>query len=132
MDFAVTSGLHDDLLAAAANDPSSVTAAYDEHKRQYLNTQVECRNEGFDFWPFIVEAYGGGLSIGARRVVAHIAKAWAAREGEEIGAQASELLRRISISVHRENARAVLRRLSPSSAAAPATNPDAWAEPVWQ
>ena len=49
--------------------------------------------------------------------------------------QAASLLRRISISVHRENARAVLRRLPGAGAPTLGTAPEAWserAEHAWQ
>ena len=55
----------------------------------------------------LIRAMRGGMC----GVVAHIAKAGAAREGEEVEAQAACTLRRMSCSVHRENARSVLRRL---------------------
>ena len=132
VDFAVTSGLRADRLAAAATDPLSIGAAYEDYKRRYLDTQTQCHQRGFHFLPFIAEAHGGGLAIGARRIVAFIAKSGAARSGEELEVESVGLLRRISIALHRENARAILRRLWPASATAPAVDPDAWLAAQWQ
>ena len=58
----------------------------------------------------------------------HIARASAAKEGEEAEVQAAGLLRRISISIHRENARAVLRRLTSQPCVLAAADPRAWAD----
>ncbi len=69
----------------------------------------------------------------ARRVVAHIAKAGAAREGEEVERQAANAVRRMSCSAHRENARAVLRRFPAPSTGLAASGPEAWVEDMaWQ
>ncbi len=78
--------------------------------------------------PFVIEAHGGGLAPMARRVVAHIAKAVAARDGEVVEPQADTFPRRISISVHRENARVVLRRLPGTWVAPSGVPPEAWGE----
>ena len=132
IDFAVTSGLRTDRIGAAATDPSSIGAAYEEHKRRYLDTERQCNDQGFQFLPFVVEAHGGGLAIGARRIISFIAKSAAARNGEEIEVESAGLSRSISISIHRENARAILRRQWPALVAAPAVDPGVWLVPQWQ
>ena len=132
IDFAVTSGLRADRLAAAASDPASIGASYEVYKRTYLDTQDQCNHQGFQFLPFVVEAHDGGLAICARRIVAFIAKTGAARNGEEVEVEAAGLSRRISVYLQRENARAVLRRLWPAGDSAPAADPGAWAAPQWQ
>ena len=132
VDFAVTSGLRADRLAIASADPSSVLSAYESHKRQYLDTEQQCNAQGFHFMPFVVEAHGGGFAIGARRLVSFIGKVAAARDGEEVEVASAGLMRRISISLQRENARSVLRRLSPASAATPVLDPSAWFAPQFQ
>ena len=75
VDFAVTSGLRDDLVNEARQDPAAVWGRYEDMKRSYKDTAAECQRQGL---PFVVEAYGGGFGPMARRVVAHIAKAGAA------------------------------------------------------
>ncbi len=78
--------------------------------------------------PFVVEAHGGGLSQGARQVLAYLAKVGAAREGGEVELQAASLMRSISISLQRENVRAILRRLQVGLPQVASANPSAWAE----
>ena len=86
------------------------------------------------FAPFVVEAHGGGLGPAARRVCARLAMGAASRGGEEVEVQAVSLLRRISLAVHRENARAVLKRLPGLVDCPSRPNPAAWGEDVevWQ
>ena len=134
VDFAVTSGLRADAVSKAASDPAAVWGSYEDYKRQYLGTEDLCEAQGFKFFPFIIEAHGGGFGPVARRVLAEVARAGAAREGEEVEAQASSLLRRMSVSVHRENARAILRRLPGLVSARAGPSPEAWAEEaaIWQ
>ena len=132
IDFAVTSGLRADRLNAAATDPSSISAAYEVYKRSYLDTERQCNEQGFHFLPFVVEAHGGGLALGARRLVSFIAKVGAARSGEEIEDESVGLMRRISIALHRENARSILRRMWPAWATTSTVAPGAWMSSQWQ
>ena len=128
IDFAVTSGMRSGLIATSADSPSAIWGQYEEFKRNYLSTEGACSEQDLSFLPFIVEAHGGGLGPTARRVVGHLARHGAAREGEAPEASAARLLRRISTSIHRENARAILRRLPTAAASPPAPTPEAWAE----
>ena len=134
VDFAVTSGLRADILSIAASDPASVFGSYEDYKRHHLDTEKKCEEQGLKFLPFVIEVHGGGLGPVARRVLGELARAGAAREWEEVEVQASSLLRRMSISVHRENARAILRRLPGLASLRTGLAPDAWAEEavIWQ
>ena len=133
VDFAVTSGLRSDVLQSVISDPTVVCARYDDFKRGYLDTETQCSARNLDFLPFVMEAHSGGVGKTARRICSHIAKIGSAREGEEILDTTSTLFRRITIALHRENARAVLRRLPGCFGAEPAANPDAWVEASsWQ
>ena len=133
VDFAVTSGLRSDMLQSSISDPTVVCARYDDFKRGYLDTEVQCAARNLDFLPFVLEAHSGGVGKTARRICSHIAKIGSQRESEEISETTCTLFRRITISLHRENARAVLRRLPGCFAADLAANPDAWAETsAWQ
>ena len=124
----MTSGLRSDTLQSVILDPTAVCAQYDDFKRGYLDTETQCAARNLDFLPFIVEAHSGGVGKTARRICSHIAKIGSARESEDISETTSTLFRRITISLHRENARAVLRRLPGCFASEPAANPDAWVE----
>ena len=64
-----------------------------------------------------------------------MARASAAKEGEEVEVQAAGLMRRISVSLMRENARSVLRRLPGLVHPASGSSPEAWADDAmtaWQ
>ena len=92
----------------------------------HLRTQEQCNERNLEFLPFIIEADGGGLGSVARKVCATVAQAWAARDGEEVSCRAASLLRRITTTVHRENARALLRRLPLQTAVPVSSSPAAW------
>ena len=128
VDFAVTSGLRGDFISSAAQDPAVVWGHYESFKRQFQNTAASCNDRNIEFLPFVVEAHGGGLGPVARKVCASIAQAAAARSGEEVTHQAASLLRRITCSLHRENARAVLRRLPGAQPLPTRCSPSAWTE----
>ena len=77
----------------------------------------------------------GGLGPMARTAVAQVARASAAKEGEEVDVQAAGLMRRMSIALQRENARAVLRRLPCLRTTPSGATPEVWADDMratWQ
>ncbi len=79
-----------------------------------------CQQSGFSFIPMILEASRGGWGKQARRVWSELAKKHALATGELTSDKESAvtLLQRLSIILHRENARAILRRhVSPVSVA---------------
>ena len=126
VDFAVTSGLRSDLLQTSVMDGSTALALYDDYKRRYLDTETTCSANQLCFLPFIVEAHAGGLGKTARRVCGFIARAHAASQCKDVAEQASKLLRRISTSLHRENARAILCRLPLANAGSSHAHPAVW------
>ena len=120
LDFAVTSGLRSSMLARSAADPSAAVNAYAETKRSYLNRAQQCQEEGFTFIPMIVDGAGGGWGDDAERVWAGLAHAIAVVSGEDVSSVTAELYQSLSLILHREGARAVLRRLP--GAATPLSN----------
>ena len=74
--------------------------------------ETDCQNQGLSFVPMIVEAVGGGWGKEARKVWSELAKSSAAAAGELSSTQSSvvALLRCLATTLHRENARAALRR----------------------
>jgi hypothetical protein len=110
LDFAVTSGLQAAWYRRAADDPGSVFAHYEGFKREHKQTDQVCAEQGFKFTPLIVEAHGGGWSPALRRVVDWIAKSAQATGHEKAAAVSLKIAQRISCSLQKENARAVLRR----------------------
>ena len=74
----------------------------------------------------VVEAHGGGWGPAAKGVWRFLARAKAAQTGQDESATAQELAQRIDITLHRENARAILRRVPPMSDARVDASPEAW------
>ena len=132
LDFAVTCGMRHDSWQHAAQDPNIIFEKYEAFKREFRSTDETCTRQGFTFQPMIIEAHGGSWSPAARRVFDSIAQhqtaAW--NEGQE--STSLKLAQRLSCSLQRENARALLRRfvdMEPQAAV------DAWeveAEMRWE
>ncbi len=62
LDFAVTSGLRNDLFRVAAEAPEEVFHQYEKTKRDYLRTGESCDAAVFRFVPMVFEAHAGGFS----------------------------------------------------------------------
>ena len=110
LDLAVTSGLRNDLVTKSAEDGSAAVNAYEDFKRTYLNTEAICQEEGITFIPLVCEADGGGWGPAAHRVWSVLAKYKSVRTGEQDSTIATHLLQSLGLILHRENARAILRR----------------------
>ena len=109
-DFTVGSGLSPHLLELSARSPEEVVSILEERKRLHLDTSRLCAESGFLFCPMVLEAHGGGWSVAFRK-----AMEWVSVTASSIGSenQTTVSLRaaqRISCSLQKENARAVLRR----------------------
>ena len=83
LDFAVTSGLRNNILNRSALDGSAATTEYESLKRSHLNTEEKCRDEGFTFIPMVCEADGGGWGPSAHKVWSVLAKQKAILAGEQ-------------------------------------------------
>ena len=59
-DLAVTNGLRGGSTASSATDGSHACAAYEERKRNHLQTAALCRQQGLQLIPLIAEAVSGG------------------------------------------------------------------------
>ena len=66
---------------------------------------------GINFIPMCVDGAGGGWGDDAERVWAGLAHAIAATSGDEVSSVTADLYQSLSLILHREGARAVLRRL---------------------
>ena len=128
VDLAVTSGLKPDMVVHSAQDGSVSIVEYEARKREYLDTEKQCRDAGMAFAPFVLEAHGGGVGPTGRRVCGFIASAAAVTTGTEVEVSAAKLLRRISVALQRENARAVLRRMPGDNEPGPGAYPEAWGD----
>ena len=109
-DLAVTSGLRPDMVARSATNANAATLAYEDFKREHLNTQLLCQQEGITFIPLIAEADGGGWGPEAHKVFNELAKLTSSRTGEPESVVANHILQSLCLILHRENARAILRR----------------------
>ena len=126
LDFAVTSGLRADELHHSATDHSHCIAEYESFKRSYLSTEQQCQEQGLQFIPMVLEAHGGSWGSAAKDVLKTIAREYANQTGVTLSQAVSDLTQRISTTLERENARAILRRLASSEERRSSINADAW------
>ena len=110
LDFAVTSGLRDTVVERSAQNGTAASLVYEDFKREYLDTARACEDEGIKFIPMIIEADGGGWGPQAQKTWNELAKCKAAVTGELVSTVACQLLQSLSLILHRENARAIIRR----------------------
>ena len=110
-ELAVTSGMRSAVVAASAGDGAHAAQAYEERKRTHLGTETQCRREGLQFVPLVAEACGGGWGPASVRTWRALGALMAARTGEAASVVTEHLHQALSVTLQRENARAVLRRL---------------------
>ena len=105
-----------DREARVIVDPEAVIRKYEDSKRNFrpqgadLPTGEACVLAGFDFVPMVMEAHGGGWGAGARTVIGEVARCVAAARNISSAAASLDIAQRISVALHRENARAIFRR----------------------
>ena len=105
--------MRSDYLQNVPDDPTRIFEQYEALKRTHNQTDQDCEAAGFDFTPMVVEAHSGAWSTTAKRVWDMIAKAQSASWNEDGDVSSLRIAQRLSIALHRENARAVLRRVPP-------------------
>ena len=110
-DFSVTSALR---LGPAAPDPAafaSVFSSVETRKRAFLDTASQCSHAGITFCPLVIEAVGGGgWSEALRSVVSWIASESNRNSSISHSDTSFKIAQRTSCALHRENARAILKR----------------------
>ena len=138
LDFACTSGLRFDRLRSAIDDPNRVCVDYEDFKRNFKpdgedhGTEELCRAQGFQFIPMVLESHSGGWGKTARNILDFISQRIAAASNDRSEACSLALAQRLSCTLHRENAWAILRRLRcPSDAAQPEVVAR-WEPSFWQ
>ena len=114
-DFAITSGMRTDMLASSAANGAAAAIAYEQVKRSFLDTESRCREEGLSFVPIVMEAHSGTWGPTARKVWRTLAKAISTISGEDADLEAERCLQSLSVTLHRETARSILRRAGPGS-----------------
>ena len=87
-------------------------SAYEHMKRTFKDTAQQCAQVGLKFTPLMVESHEGSWSPLARSTLDTLAKAQSAAwlEGQEPASL--RIAQRISCTLQRESARAILRRLA--------------------
>ena len=110
LDLAVTSGLRSDMVEKSAEDGTSAVKAYEDFKRSHMQTEAICQEEGVTFIPLICEAVGGGWGPAANAVWNLLAQNKSTLTGETVSITVTHLLQSLGLILHRENARAILRR----------------------
>eukprot|EP00438_Fugacium_kawagutii_P021855 Skav233024 [mRNA] locus=scaffold909:522290:526210:+ [translate_table: standard] len=110
-DFAVTSGLRSGLLPGTVNNGGHAAVMYEERKRIFQRTEAQCRAQGLQFLPLILEGIGGGWGPSAMPVLRKLGGLLAAKSGESPARATEHLLQGFSVTLQRENARAAIRRL---------------------
>ena len=101
-----------DSIGGSPRDLEGPTVVYEQHKREDRNTEAQCTAEGFMLLPFIVEAHYGAFGADAKKLLRQMGQRFASSSGGNVGSKVSELAMRIQATLHRETARAVLRRWS--------------------
>ena len=111
-----------DLLRTAADNPEGVLNAYENFKESYVAsgetepTAALCLRQNLKVIPMVIEAHAGGWSKKAKRVLDTIAKQISATWNEDAAAASLLIAQRLSITLHKENSRAILRRLQEAPA----------------
>jgi hypothetical protein len=111
-DFAVTSGMQLDMLTHSIRDPDAALTRYEDLKCNHQDTRTLCQTQGITFIPMVMEAVGGSWGSVARGVWSALAKTSALATGELQSERTCAILlrQRLSMTLHRENARACAKR----------------------
>lgn len=117
LDFACTSGMRSDHMLNGEQDTEEMLASYEQFKCDYIaageteTTEALCRRQSIVFTPMVIEAHAGGWSKRARKIIDLVAK-YTSSSCPRLGESASlSIAQRLSSILHRENSRAVLRRI---------------------
>ena len=70
----------------------------------------QCAAEGLNFTPMVVEAVGGSWGIAAKGIFTGLAKAQSLITGEPVEMLLGNMRQHLGVVLHRENARAILKR----------------------
>ena len=109
LDFAITSPHRLDAPREATSTAGAAAAAYEAHKRAYLNTAEDCVAQGIAFIPMVGEP-SSGWGTSAICTFKALAKAQTAGTDLDSGSVLASELQHLSTAVRRANARAVLCR----------------------
>ena len=83
---------------------------YEQFKNSFLDTAAQCASEGMAFIPMVVEAHSGAWGPAAAKIWLRLGKAVSLVSGESTAVEALRALQNLGLTLHRETARAILRR----------------------
>ena len=109
LDIAITSPSRADFVLEASRRPGAAAAAYEQSKRNYLNTATDCLQQGFNFIPIVGEP-SGGWGPSAQCIFKAMARLISAQSGREATIELQERRRPIGVFLRRSNARAIFAR----------------------
>ena len=98
------------MLEQTAVDGSSCLISYENFKNSFLETATHCASEGIQFIPMVVEAHSGAWGPNATKVWLRLGKAISLMSGESVALEALRARQNLGLILHRETARAILRR----------------------
>ena len=119
-------------MRSSIESPEEVFEKCEKFKRDFKLTSQACEAANFRFAPLVLEAHGGGWSGSLRALLDWIARESAAWQREPLSVISLRTAQRISVTLQRENAHAVLKRRSPVQV--PDAGGGAWVSPgdLWQ
>lgn len=82
----------------------------------HQRTEAQCRAQGLQFLPIVAEGCAGGWGPTAMAVFRQLGSFLATRTGDSTSKMTEQLMQGLSVTLQRENARAVVRRLPDDSA----------------
>ena len=106
-DFSVSSIFRSSLLSSA------IPSVAESRKNSFQNTATQVSALGASFRPLVLEACGGGWSHALREVIGWVStesRAMRGSAGDTPSDVSVRIAQHISCTLHRENARAILRR----------------------
>ncbi len=122
LDFAVSSPHRRDLVGLASRESLTAAVDYEATKRIFRETALRCTRDGIVFVPMVFEP-SGACGPAATRIFRQLLARSALRRGPDRSSQALAVRQRVSLTVRRQAAQAVLRRLPHRAPAPPAAGP---------
>ena len=115
LDFAVTCPLQTSMVHDAAGRSLAAAMDYEAQKLEDRQTAARCASDGFKVIPVVVETLGG-WGPSAQEIFRSIAKSSAEIAGMDISTATCQLYESMAMKLQRANARAILSRVSATSA----------------
>ena len=109
LDIAITSPSRRDFVLQASRAPGAAAKAYEQSKRNYMNTAADCLQQGFNFIPLVGEP-SGGWGPSAQCFFKQLSRSLAGQSGIEAAVALRQHRQLIGVFLRRANARAIFSR----------------------